>query len=84
MTGEPINWDIIPVTKPMFVLLVGAAETGQIKRTLYPTGQMRLIMQGLLNRELIDEDGELTPLGREQAGIALAEVRRAHPDKVSG
>lgn len=61
-----------PPTEPMLITLADAVEHGgRVSRSLYPAGQMRLILQGLLRRDLIDyedpdEDGPLvvTDAGR--------------------
>jgi hypothetical protein len=37
------------------VLRLAQTSGGYINRLMYPAGQMRLIVQGLYNRELIDE-----------------------------
>lgn len=45
-----------PPTKPMLITLGYAIDEqgGRVDRHLYPRGQMRLILQGLLDRDLID------------------------------
>lgn len=78
---RPLDWTIVPgITKPMFVVLVGAHQTGRIDPMTYPGGQLRLILQGLRNRGLIDETGALTGPGIVAAGRCDAEVRRAYPE----
>jgi hypothetical protein len=78
---RPLDWAIVPgITKPMFVVLVGAHQTGRIDPLTYPGGQLRLILQGLRTRELLDETGALTEAGIIAARRCDAEVRRAYPE----
>lgn len=87
---SPAPWDepwvrALKITKPMFVILYDTAVQGggYVSRAdclrLYPGGQVRLILQGLLNRDLIDSDLALTEAGRTATLRALASVRLAYP-----
>lgn len=58
-----------PLTGPMQITLVDARDRSmRPSRALYPGGQMRLIMSGLIDRGLIDvETGLLTTEGQRLA-----------------
>ena len=65
-----------PPTEPMLITLRDAVERGgRVSRALYPAGQMRLILQGLLTRDLIDyeSDHDSGPLTLTVAGYAAAQ-----------
>lgn len=67
-----------PPTGPMLITLGDAIEHGgRVSRALYPAGQMRLILQGLMNRDLIDyPDDQLTgPLYITEAGRIVYATR---------
>ena len=78
-------WDepwvkIHKLTKPMFVVLYGAEPGGRVDRPLlYPAGQNRLIMSGLYQRYLIDEDRHLTAAGLVLAVWTRRAMARAYP-----
>ena len=67
-----------PPTEPMLITLADAVEHGgRVSRALYPGGQMRLIIRGLLRRDLIDYDDpdEGGPLRVTASGRALLAAR---------
>lgn len=52
-----------PLTEPMLIVLVAMAARAPGWYALYPAGQRRLILQGLLDRDLIASDLGLTTRG---------------------
>jgi hypothetical protein len=67
------------LSKPMWVVLHFALKhpAHRVERGYYPAGQERLILQGLLNRQLIDEDE--AGLLLTAAGVELAELAEQEP-----
>lgn len=68
-----------PPTGPMLIVLGDAVEHGgSVRRTLYPAGQMRLILQGMLDRDLIDyvnPDEDIGPLMVTETGRRVLTAR---------
>ena len=70
MSAQPST----PPTRPMLTTLGDAIERGgRVSRTLYPYGQMRMILQGLMNRGLIDYEA---PDAIDRGPLVITEAGR--------